>query len=241
MFVATQQGVIHVFPNDPAAKTTSKVFLDLRAKVKYDDRTNEEGFLGLAFHPRYKELGEFYAFYTLKSEKMVNVVARFKVSKTDPDVADPASEEEVFRFTKPFWNHDGGTVCFGPDGMLYVTHGDGGAGNDPLDNGQNLKSPLGKILRLDIDKRAGGKKYAVPGDNPFVGKADALPEVWAYGLRNVWRMSFDREDGCPVGGRRGAEPVRGDQRRRQGRQLRLEPAGGGCTRSVPAAPAPAAD
>jgi glucose/arabinose dehydrogenase len=194
VFVATQQGVIHVFPNDQKADKTA-VFLDIQDRVAYNDNTNEEGFLGLAFHPKFKENGEFFVFYTPKKTKMVNVVSRFKVSKDDSSKADPDSEQELIRFKKPFWNHDGGTICFGPDGFLYITHGDGGAGNDPFENGQNLNTFLGKVLRIDVDNKSDGKNYAIPKDNPFADKKGARPEIWAYGLRNIWRMSFDHKTG----------------------------------------------
>jgi glucose/arabinose dehydrogenase len=194
VFVATEQGVIHVFPNDQKA-TKSTVFLDIQDRVSYDDKQDEEGFLGLAFHPKYKENGEFFVFYTLKKPKLTNVVSRFRVRKDDPDRADPDSEQEILRISKPYWNHDGGTLCFGRDGYLYLTHGDGGLGNDPHDNGQNLNSLLGKVLRIDVDQKDEGKNYAVPKDNPFVGTKDARPEIWAYGLRNIWRMAFDRKTG----------------------------------------------
>src|SRR5262249_26330286 len=194
VFVATQHGVIHVFPNDQKA-TATKVFLDISARVRYDDNSNEEGFLGLAFHPDYKKNGELYVFYTDKRAKLTNVLSRFRVSRDDPDRADPASEEELLRVQHPFWNHDGGTVCFGPDGYLYLALGDGGSANDPFGNGQNLGTLLGKVLRLDVGRKGEGTPYAVPKDNPFVGRAGAKPEVWAYGLRNVWRMAFDRKTG----------------------------------------------
>jgi glucose/arabinose dehydrogenase len=194
VFVATEQGVIHVFPNDQKA-TTTKVFLDLRQRVAYDDNQNEEGFLGLAFHPQYKKNGEFFVFYTARTPKLTNVLSRFRVSKDDPDRADPASEEELLRISTPFWNHDGGTICFGPDGYLYVAVGDGGSANDPYHHGQDLSKIFGKVHRIDVDHKDADKPYAIPRDNPFVGRAGARPEIWAYGLRNPWRMAFDRKTG----------------------------------------------
>jgi glucose/arabinose dehydrogenase len=199
VFVATQHGVIHVFANDQKA-TKTKIFLDIQKKVFYNDNQNEEGFLGLAFSPGYKKDGAFYVFYTSpqragKLNQHVNVVSRFRASKDDPDRAEPNSEEVLLRFEKPFWNHDGGTICFGPDGYLYITHGDGGDANDRFGNGQNLTSLLGKILRIDVSRKEGDRPYDIPPDNPFVKKPGARPEIWAYGLRNVWRMGFDRKTG----------------------------------------------
>lgn len=198
IFIIEQRGVIYSFQNDQNA-SEAKVFLDIRDRVQYDDRSNEEGLLGLAFHPKFKETGELFVFYTPKLAKggsRENLVSRFKVSADNPNQGDKTSEQPIYRYkNRPFWNHDGGTICFGPDGFLYITHGDGGAGSDPFDNGQNLMSPLGKVLRIDINNQGEGKPYAIPADNPFVGRQDALPEIWAYGLRNIWRMAFDRETG----------------------------------------------
>ncbi len=194
VFVATEHGVIHVFPNDQKAAKT-QIFLDIQDRVVYNNNQNEEGFLGLTFHPKYKTNGEFFVFYTTKKAKLTNVISRFRVSKDDPNKADPNSEEVLLKIEKPYWNHDGGTLCFGPDGYLYFTHGDGGLANDPHKNGQNLKTLLGKVLRIDVDHKDEGKNYAVPKDNPFVDKKDARGEIWAYGLRNIWRMSFDKKTG----------------------------------------------
>lgn len=191
-FVATQRGVIHVFPNDPKA-TQTKVFLDIEDNVRYSDRENEEGFLGLAFHPHFKKNGEFFAMYTVK--RLTNVISRFRVSKDDPNRADRASEEVILRIDRPYWNHAGGTIVFGPDGYLYVVFGDGGSANDPHDNGQNLGTLLGSIARIDVDRRSPGLKYGIPKDNPFVGVDGARPEIWCYGVRNPWRISFDQQTG----------------------------------------------
>jgi glucose/arabinose dehydrogenase len=195
VFIPTQQGMIYVLPNDQEA-TAAGLFLDISAKVSYHDQTNEEGFLGLAFHPRYRKNGQFFVYYTNRARKHQNVVARYRVSKNDPNKADARSEEILMTFNKPFWNHDGGTLAFGPDGYLYIAVGDGGLANDPFRNGQNLGTLFGKILRIDVDRKEGDLPYAVPPDNPFVGRKDARPEIWAYGLRNVWRFAFDAKIGA---------------------------------------------
>lgn len=194
IYVATQQGVIHSFENSDAT-TETKIFLDISDRVRYQDKQNEEGFLGLAFHPQFAKNGEFFVFYTDVNSKMANVVSRFRVKADDKTVADPASEEELIRWERPFWNHDGGCLVFGSDGYLYIAHGDGGAGGDPFENGQKLSTLLGKVLRIDVDHKSAGKNYAIPKDNPFVAKKEAAPEIFAYGLRNVWRMAFDKKTG----------------------------------------------
>lgn len=194
IFVADQWGVIYVFENRPDV-TESTRFLDLRDRVMYKDSENEEGLLGVAFHPDYSRTGELFVYYTTRDAEHTSVVSRFRVSADDPNRADPASEEELLRIPQPFWNHNGGTVCFGPDGCLYVGLGDGGAANDPYGNGQNLTTWLGAVLRIDVDHRSDGKPYAIPDDNPFVNTPGAQPEIYAYGFRNIWRMAFDRETG----------------------------------------------
>ena len=195
VFVASQLGQIFAFDNKSDV-TQSKVFLDIRDRVEYKDNENEKGLLGLAFHPRFKKNGELFIYYTpKKAAPNTSVVSRFKVSPDNPQIALPASEEILIEIPQPFWNHKGGTVAFGPDGYLYIGLGDGGAGNDPFENGQNVNALLGSILRIDVDHHDSGKKYSIPKDNPFVGKPHARPEIYAKGLRNIWRMSFDRQTG----------------------------------------------
>jgi len=190
-FVVQQEGRISVFPND---RTVSKaeLFLDVTNKTGVVD--NEEGLLCMAFHPDYKNNGKFYIYYCAQKPRRT-VLSEFQVSKTDPNKADPSSERIVFEVKQPFGNHKGSTTIFGRDGYLYVSLGDGGSGGDPFGNGQNLNVPLGKILRIDVNSRTGSKPYGIPNDNPFVNRTGAAPEIWAYGLRNVWRMSFDRKTG----------------------------------------------
>ncbi len=194
LFVASQYGEIFVIPKGESPEEPD-LFIDMRKKVVYKDRQNEEGFLGLAFHPKFKENGQFFVYYTTKDAPHTSVISRMRVSKDNPNKADENYEEELMRIKQPFWNHNGGTICFGPDGMLYIGLGDGGAADDPAGNGQNLSTWLGSILRIDVDNKDEGKNYAIPKDNPFVNKKDAKPEIYAYGLRNVWRMSFDSKTG----------------------------------------------
>ena len=195
IFVTEQAGLIHVFSpnkdpeNNPVTKT--KVFLDIRDRISRVG--NEEGLIGLAFHPDYKNNGEFFVHYSSSVKDMTGIISRFRISENDPDKANPDSEEQILEQSQPYRNHNGGTIAFGKDGYLYASLGDGGKANDPHDHGQNLNSWLGSIIRIDIDHQDEGKAYAVPKDNPFVDRPDALPELWAIGLRNVWRFSFDRE------------------------------------------------
>lgn len=203
LFVGTQHGTIHVFgPNSDGSDR--QLFADLRDRVSFDPKINEEGFLGLAFHPDFATTGEVFVNYTGLHEgdrERRSVVSRFRVSPNDANRLDIESEEILLEIPQPFWNHNGGTVTFGPDGCLYICLGDGGAAFDPQMNSQNLQSLLGKILRIDIDRQEGGRPYAIPADNPFVGHPQlARGEIWAYGLRNVWRLSFDRKTGAAWAG-----------------------------------------
>ena len=162
-------------------------FLDLRGQVSTG---NEQGLLSLVFHPDYAANGRFFVDFTDPGGD--TRIVEYRVSAGDPDRADPGSARLVLALDQPFSNHNGGQIVFGPDGMLWVGTGDGGSGGDPHGNGQNRGALLGKLLRIDVD---GGQPYGIPSDNPFVDTAGARPEIWAYGLRNPWRFSFDRATG----------------------------------------------
>ena len=152
----------------------------------------EQGLLSVAFPPGFAAKRYFYVDYT-RSPDGATVVARYRVSVGDANVADPASEEVILTIPQPFANHNGGQLAFGPDGYLYIGMGDGGSGGDPLNNGQSPGTLLGKLLRIDVE--SGTVPYGVPPDNPFVGVAGFRPEIWALGVRNPWRFSFDRLTG----------------------------------------------
>ncbi|MFZ1729492.1 MAG: PQQ-dependent sugar dehydrogenase [Bacteroidota bacterium] len=188
LFAVEQSGRILSFQNDAAAETAA-VFLDIRDRVNSDG--NEEGLLGLAFHPSFRENGYFYVNYTASNPRRT-VIARYRTLAADPLKADPASEMVVLTFAQPYSNHNGGQIVFGPDGYLYIGTGDGGSGGDPQGNAQNLGVLLGKMLRIDVDNPQDGKNYGIPFDNPFAGNTDGwAEEIFAWGLRNPWRFSFD--------------------------------------------------
>jgi glucose/arabinose dehydrogenase len=191
-FVVEQRGRILILPRDASA-TNAPVFLDISDRKPY--ASNEEGLLGLAFHPQFKGNGKFYIYYSQQNPRR-SVVSEF-TAESDHGHADSKTERILFEQPQPYANHNGGCTLFGPDGFLYISLGDGGAANDPHENGQNLKTILGKIIRIDVNARSGSLQYGIPTDNPFVGKSDGVrEEIWAYGLRNVWRFSFDRENGA---------------------------------------------
>ena len=187
LFVVEQSGRVHRFKNNPGARSTHLV-LDISAWV--GRRGEEEGLLGLAFHPEFETNQYVYLHYTAARGTRRNVLARFVMGRAG--VIDPRSKQVVLEVAQPWSNHNGGMIAFGPDGYLYISLGDGGAGGDPRGHGQSRARLLGSILRIDVDHVRDGLTYAIPPDNPFVGVADTRGEIWAYGLRNVWRFSFDR-------------------------------------------------
>ncbi len=192
LFVVEKAGVIKILNSDGTINGTP--FLDINSIVFNPAGVNDErGLLGLAFHPDYQSNGYFYVNYIDNSGD--TQVSRFNVSAGDPDIADAGSELEIIDYIQPFTNHNGGALAFGPDGYLYIASGDGGSSGDPGDRAQNTTLKLGKLLRIDIDNTGGGNNYAIPGDNPFAGSVTEAQEIWAYGLRNPWRFSFDSQTG----------------------------------------------
>ena len=214
MFAVGQAGKILVFKKGSDGGD-AKEFLNIVDRHPYFQ--NEDGLMSIAFHPGFKTNGLFYIYYNQENPANQNlkpqnypfrsVISEFKVSATDPDKADMSSERIILEVQQPFWNHKGGEVCFGPDGYLYLALGDGGLGGDPFGSGQSTSTLLAKILRIDVNTRAtvghGAQQhqlqYGFPPDNPFVNEPDnesgARKEIFAYGLRNVWRYSFDRQTG----------------------------------------------
>lgn len=182
LFLVEQQGMIRVISPDAIVENTP--FLNIIDRTNSDQ--NEQGLLGLAFHPNYQQNGRFFVNYTHADGS--TVVSEFSVT-ADPNLADPNSERQILKIGQPYSNHNGGMVAFGPDGYLYIGMGDGGSQNDPENRAQDLTELLGKILRIDVD---GAEPYGIPADNPFVGNDAARNEIWSLGWRNPWRFSFDR-------------------------------------------------
>lgn len=188
LFVVEQAGIVRLIQNDPSVLDAG-VFLDISAKVQ---NQGEEGLLGLAFDPDYINNGYFYVYYSALGPRR-SVIERYQVSATDPHSADPGSAQVILEVPQPFPNHNGGTIAFGPDGYLYIGLGDGGASSDPYGHGQNTNTLLGSMLRIDPN---GSTPYAIPPDNPFANSPGTQrKEIWAYGLRNPYRFSFDRATG----------------------------------------------
>jgi glucose/arabinose dehydrogenase len=185
LFFVERAGRIRVFRN---GQLLAAAFLDISGQVS---TSGEGGLLGLAFHPNFAQNRRFFVYYTRPGSPLVSVVSEFRASQANPDSADPA-ETIRFELPQPFSNHNGGQIAFGADGMLYIALGDGGGSGDPQGNGQNLSTLLGALVRIDVETASG---YAIPPDNPFAGQADVRAEIWAYGLRNPWRFSFDRPTG----------------------------------------------
>lgn len=184
LFIVEQRGRIKIIKD---GIVQAAPFLDITDRVSC---CGEQGLLSVAFPPGYRSKGYFYVNYTDLSGN--TVVARYRTS-TNPDMGNPGTEEVLLTVDQPFANHNGGQLAFGPDGFLYVGMGDGGSAGDPYNNAQNPSSLLGKILRIDVE--SGRSPYAIPSDNPFVGASGYKPEIWAIGLRNPWRFSFDRKTG----------------------------------------------
>jgi glucose/arabinose dehydrogenase len=206
-YVVTQPGFVFAIPRD-GEKAERRVFLDMSKTVLTENW--EEGLLGFQFDPEFAQNGFVYVCWSERIERRretmgngkqaqsnrQSVISRFGTTKSAAGlVVDPASELRLLEVFQPFGNHNGGTIVFGPDGMLYIAFGDGGAANDPFGNSQALTNLLGKVLRIDVRGATETAPYKIPADNPFVGQDGARGEIWCYGLRNPWRIAFDRQTG----------------------------------------------
>ncbi|NKI31897.1 PQQ-dependent sugar dehydrogenase [Croceivirga thetidis] len=189
IFVAEKTGRIRVFENDPNV-TSADTYLDLSGNLS---TTSEQGLIGFAFHPDYASNGYVYVCYNPSTG--VSNISRFTVSQSNANAVDPGSEVLIIQISQPDTNHNGGQLAFGPDGYLYISSGDGGGAGDTDNNSQTRSNLLGNILRIDVDNTENGLNYAIPLSNPFVGENGVRGEIYAYGLRNPWRMSFDSESG----------------------------------------------
>ena len=195
LLVAIQQGKIIAFANSHNAEHVIEL-LDLRDRVADYRKGNEEGLLGMALHPNFKTKREIFIYYTASNPPRRSVISRLSLNKNFFHSADRSFTEEVLlEVNQPFANHNGGSIAFGPDGFLYIGLGDGGSQNDPLGNGQNLNSLLGSILRIDVNQRDSKKPYRIPSDNPFLNSEGTRGEIFAFGFRNVWQLSFDKKTG----------------------------------------------
>jgi uncharacterized repeat protein (TIGR03806 family) len=196
IFVVERGGRVYSFANEPGVATRT-LFVNLEGQVTAG---GEMGLLGLAFHPDFETNGHFFVSYTRRvpaQGPLYSFVSRMTVSANDPSVGDTSTEVELLREPQPNTNHNGGMIAFGPDGYLYIALGDGGGGGDPAGNGQDLTTALGAILRIDVDATEGELPYAIPSDNPFAAAVDgSRREIYAWGLRNPWRFSFDRQSGA---------------------------------------------
>ena len=193
IFLLEQEGRIKVFENNSSV-TNYEMFLDITSIVDQDGGYTEEGLLGLAFHPNYTNNGYFYVNYTSHNPRR-NIIAQYNVSDDNPNEADSQSSQIILEVNQPYTNHNGGQMSFGPDGYLYIIFGDGGSAGDPLGHGQNLSTLLGSLIRIDVDNPSDGLNYGIPSDNPFITSLSARDEIYAYGLRNMWRFSWDLETG----------------------------------------------
>lgn len=188
LFILEQAGRIRQYN---IVTNQTSLFLDMTSLTTFN---GERGLLGLAFHPNYQQNGYFYVNYTNPNGSS-SFISRFSVDPNNPNQALLSSRVDILSFAQPFSNHNGGDLAFGPDGYLYIATGDGGSGGDPQNNSQNRNNLLGKLLRIDVDNPQSPNNYGIPASNPFVGQANVRTEIWSYGLRNPWRISFDRLTG----------------------------------------------